>query len=140
MIKKLTVPALLAIATVTSGGAGQAQDAAFGATIYKDHCVVCHGEAGAGDGMVGVLFTQKPADLTLLARNNAGVFPTQDVIDAIYGRRSIQAHGQTEMPIWGPYFMSKALESPTIDPKDAAMITQGRVLSVVSYLDSLQVE
>jgi hypothetical protein len=42
------------------------------------------------------------------------------------------------MPIWGDFFMSQTLESPTIDPKDAAMITQGRVLSVVSYLESLQ--
>ena len=140
MFKKLTVPGLLAIATMASSGAGHAQDAAFGASIYKENCAVCHGETGAGDGMVGVLFAQKPADLSLLARNNNGVFPAQAVIDAIYGRRPIQAHGQTEMPIWGPYFMSQALESPTIDPKDAAMITQGRVLSVVSYLQSLQVE
>ena len=139
MMKKITLPGALALAALT-GGAGLAQDASFGATIYKDHCAVCHGETGAGDGMVGKLFTQPPADLQLLARNNNGVFPTQAVIDAIYGRRPIQAHGQTEMPIWGPYFMTEVLESPTIDPKDAAMITQGRVLSVVSYLQSLQVE
>jgi len=62
------------------------------------------------------------------------------VITRPAGRRPIQAHGQTEMPIWGDFFMSQTLESPTIDPKDAAMITQGRVLSVVSYLESLQAE
>ena len=125
---------------VDGGAAVQAQDAAFGAEIYKDSCVVCHGEAGAGDGMVGVLFAQPPADLRLLSRNNNGVFPAAQVIEAIYSRRPIQAHGQTEMPIWGDFFMSQALESPTIDPKDATMITQGRVLSVVSFLESLQVE
>jgi hypothetical protein len=58
----------------------------------------------------------------------------------MYGRRPIQAHGQTEMPIWGEYFMAEALESRTIDPKDAAMVTQGRVLSVASYLLSIQRE
>lgn len=140
MINRLTVPGLLIIATATFSDAALAQDSAFGATIYADHCVVCHGEAGAGDGIVGQLFTQPPSDLRLLARNANGVFPTQEVIDAIYGRRPIQAHGRTEMPIWGTYFMSQALESPTIDPKDAAMITQGRVLSVVSYLEALQVD
>lgn len=140
MVKTFELAGLCALFTLTGGAAIQAQDASFGANIYKDYCVVCHGESGAGDGMVGVLFAQPPADLRLLARNNNGVFPAAQVIEAIYGRRSIQAHGQTEMPIWGTYFMTQALESPTIDPKDAAMITQGRVLSVVSYLESLQLE
>ena len=140
MINEFRILGLCALATLASAVAAQAQDASFGAKIYKDYCAVCHGESGAGDGMVGVLFTQPPADLRLLARNNNGEFPTQQVIDAIYGRRPIQAHGQTEMPIWGEYFMTQAIESPTIDPKDAAMITQGRVLSVVSYLESLQVK
>ena len=140
MEHRLTMLAVWAFATVVSGGAVQAQDASFGAAIYKDHCVVCHGETGSGDGMVGMLFSQPPADLRLMSRNNNGVFPAAQVIDAIFGRRPIQAHGQTEMPIWGNYFMTQALESPTIDPKDAAMITQGRVLSVVSYLESMQSE
>jgi mono/diheme cytochrome c family protein len=135
---RLKMSALAASSVLIGSIAAQAQDASFGAGIYKDYCVVCHGETGAGDGMVGVLFTKPSAHLRLLARNNNGVFPTEQVIDAIYGRRPIQAHGQTEMPIWGDLFMSQTLESPTIDPKDAAMITQGRVLSVVSYLESLQ--
>lgn len=140
MERKFRMLSACVLATLAGGGGVQAQDTSFGEEIYKTHCVVCHGEAGAGDGMVGVLFTQPPSDLRLLSRNSSGVFPTEQVIDAIYGRRPIQAHGQTEMPIWGPYFMTQALESPTIDPKDAAMIMQGRVLSVVSYLQSLQVE
>jgi mono/diheme cytochrome c family protein len=140
MKNRLRLSALAASAVLMSSVAAQAQDASFGAGIYRDYCAVCHGETGAGDGMVGVLFTKAPADLRLLTRNNNGVFPTEQVIDAIYGRRPIQAHGQTEMPIWGDFFMSQTLESPTIDPKDAAMITQGRVLSVVSYLESLQAE
>jgi mono/diheme cytochrome c family protein len=138
MIK--TLAAFGALFTLLGGAAVEAQDAAFGAEIYKDHCVVCHGETGAGDGTVGKLFAQPPADLRLLSRNNSGTFPTDQVIEAIYGRRPIQAHGQTEMPIWGDYFMTEALESRSIDPKDAAMVTQGRVLSVVSHLESLQVE
>lgn len=140
MRKKIGSLGLWAVTAMMSGVGAQAQDASFGAEIYKQHCVVCHGEAGAGDGMVGALLSQPPADLKLLSRNNNGVFPTAQVIEAIYGRRSIQAHGQTEMPIWGDFFMTQALESRAIDPADAAMITQGRVLSVVSFLESLQVE
>lgn len=136
----LRLLALSAFATLIGGVAVQAQDVSLGAEIYKNHCAVCHGESGAGDGMVGKLFAQPPADLRLLAHNNNGRFPTDRVIDAIYGRRPIQAHGQTEMPIWGEYFMAEALENRTIDPKDAAMVTQGRVLSVASYLLSIQRE
>jgi mono/diheme cytochrome c family protein len=140
MKNRLRLSVLVASAALMSSVAARAQDATFGAGIFKDYCAVCHGETGSGDGKVGVLFTQPPADLRLLTRNNNGVFPAELVMDAIYGRRDIQAHGQTEMPIWGDFFMSQALESPTLDPKDAAMIVQGRVLSVVSYLASLQVE
>jgi hypothetical protein len=36
--------------------------------------------------------------------------------------------------------MTEALKGSALDPADAAMITQGRVLSVVSFLQQLQVE
>jgi hypothetical protein len=116
------------------------QDASFGGDIYASHCAVCHGETGGGDGIVGELFAQRPANLRLLSKENKGIFPMDRVIAAIYGRASIPGHGQTEMPIWGDYFMTEALKGSALDPADAAMITQGRVLSVVSFLQQLQVE
>lgn len=121
-------------------GGASAQDALFGAEIYGNHCVVCHGETGGGDGIVGELFAKRPANLKLLARENNGTFPTKRVIEAIYGQVDIAGHGKTNMPVWGDFFMSEALHGPAIDPADAAMITQGRVLSVVAFLQELQVE
>jgi hypothetical protein len=82
----------------------------------------------------------RPADLKLLEQVNNGVFPKEQPNKAIYGHRPIQTHGQTDMPVWGRCFMKEALENRAIDPADAAMIAQGRVLSVVSYLESIQVE
>ncbi|MBA3911636.1 MAG: hypothetical protein C0524_17605 [Rhodobacter sp.] len=140
MINKIGLLGFWTFSTVISGAAVHAQDASYGAEIYNARCAVCHGDVGAGDGMVGVLFAQPPADLRLIARNNNGEFPTEQVIEAIYGRRPIQAHGQTEMPVRGDFFMSEALEIRTIDPEDAAMVTQGRVLSVVRFLETLQAE
>lgn len=61
MERKFRMLSACVLATLAGGGGVQAQDTSFGEEIYKTHCVVCHGEAGAGDGMVGVLFTQPPS-------------------------------------------------------------------------------
>lgn len=127
-----------ALTIVLFGSAAIAQDAAYGAKIYSDHCAVCHGETGGGDGVVGLLLAQRPAALTLLSKGNNGEFPTDRVISAIDGRGKIPGHGNSRMPIWGDYFMVEALEGPAIDPADAAMIAQGRMLSVVAFLEQIQ--
>ncbi len=43
----------------------------------------------------------RPTDLTLLAKNNNGVFPVQVLNEVIDGTRQTRAHGNREMPIWG---------------------------------------
>lgn len=117
-----------------------AQDASLGQEIYSARCAVCHGETGAGDGMVGMLFAQQPADLKLLSRNNGGQFPFLQAYQAIDGRNDIAGHGRSEMPIWGTYFMQEAIDDGTINEKNARYITEGRILAVVYYLQSIQEE
>lgn len=125
-------------AALTAALPAAAQDVAPGAEIFAERCAVCHGEGGKGDGLVGELFAQKPADLTLLAKNNNGAFPFSEVYQSIDGRKRIVAHGRSEMPIWGEYFMESAIADPRINEKDARMVTQGRILSVVYFLQSIQ--
>lgn len=36
----------------------------MGGALFNTFCVACHGESGAGDGLVGKLFSTEPADLT----------------------------------------------------------------------------
>ena len=35
-----------------------------GSELFKLNCIICHGEEGMGDGVIGTFFTYKPADLT----------------------------------------------------------------------------
>ena len=144
MNRKLGLFLLSAAAAQMIGSLAGAQDAPlgapFGEAIYKNYCAVCHGETGAGDGMVGELFSQRPANLQLLSRDNNGVFPSARVIKAIDRRSGIAGHGQTEMPVWGEYFMAEALQGRATDPADADMIAIGRIMAVVYYLEKLQVE
>ena len=43
-------------------------DAARGAPLYAQHCSVCHGDTGAGDGPAGIGLTPPPANLRDAAR------------------------------------------------------------------------
>ncbi len=69
-----------------------------------------------------------PADLTVLAKNNNGVFPYDKVYQMIDGRNStIASHGTREMPIWGYRF----------GPVQAYRF-KARVLAVIDYLKTVQ--
>jgi mono/diheme cytochrome c family protein len=76
-----------------------------GPDLFRAHCAPCHGAEGKGDGPAGVALKVKPANLTVLAKNNGGKFPTERVQKFISGDDpSVVSHGTRDMPIWGPIF------------------------------------
>jgi len=76
-----------------------------GPDLFKAHCAVCHGSGGKGDGPMASALKTRPADLTVLAKNNGGKFPTERVQKFISGDNpSLTSHGSREMPVWGPIF------------------------------------
>jgi len=100
-----------------------------GPDLYRAHCAPCHGSEGKGDGpMVAVLKIKVP-DLTILAKNNAGQFPTANVRKTITGDQVMLSHGSREMPIWGPIFHQ--IE----DDRDFGNV---RVENLVKYVQSIQ--
>jgi mono/diheme cytochrome c family protein len=101
-----------------------------GPELFRAHCAACHGSDAKGDGPVAPTLKTKPADLTVLAKNNQGVFPRQIVLKIISGDdTSLLAHGSREMPVWGPIFHQ--IE----EDQDFGNV---RLQNLTKYLESIQ--
>jgi mono/diheme cytochrome c family protein len=76
-----------------------------GAKIFQYHCAVCHGTDGRGHGPDSVVLKHPVPDLTLISQRSGGKFPYERVKGIIEGNEpGLLAHGDREMPIWGPIF------------------------------------
>lgn len=102
-----------------------------GALIFKDYCAVCHGKDAKGHGPAAPALKQRPADLTTLAKRNGGAFPDTYVSNVLRNGVRATAHGDSEMPVWGPQFKS-------MDKEPLFMYV--RISGVISYIKSLQVK
>lgn len=134
----VTVGALLAIGAA-SGALGQGVNVDHGRAEYMNNCSACHGESGTGDGHFRLFLNRKPADLTVLARDNGGVFPVQRVYESIDGRRSVAGHGQAgEMPVWGASYVAQARHDPTVPPGSGEAFARARISLLIDYLNRIQ--
>jgi mono/diheme cytochrome c family protein len=116
------------------------QDADIGGPLYRSMCAACHGFTGKGNGPLSGQLKVLPADLTVLAKKNNGVFPIRAVYEIIDGRKMVAAHGTREMPIWGA-FNSQAIYpiNKFIDPAyDPEAVKRTRILEIIEYLNSIQ--
>src|ERR1700731_2890508 len=75
-----------------------------GPDLFRAHCAACHGSDATGSAPLASALNAKAADLTVLAKNNGGHFPTARVRNTITGDDVLASHGSREMPIWGPKF------------------------------------
>jgi mono/diheme cytochrome c family protein len=100
---------------------------------YLHYCSACHGQDGKGDGVVSGFMNPKPSDLTQLAKKAGGKFPFYEVVQIIDGRQTLHAHGDRDMPVWGPILRS---EEGASDYADAA--ARGKVVMITEYLASIQ--
>jgi len=101
-----------------------------GKQMFEAYCAACHGKEGKGDGPVAAALKAPPIDLTVLARQNNGKFPSIQVAKAITGEAGISAHGSKEMPVWGPVFMSMSHQHESQ--------VHLRVANLTEYIKSLQ--
>lgn len=138
MVRRLALGLLLAtLVATTTGGQVQRQptpslilDSIAGRDTFEFYCAPCHGRDGTGDGPVAPALGTRPADLTMLARRNGGVFPREQIVSFVAGTaRPLAAHGSGDMPVWGPTF--RALDSSDVRVKL-------RIDNVVAYVETLQ--
>lgn len=107
---------------------------ASGEEMYLSYCAACHGNRGKGDGPAAAAMKQPPPDLTVLAKNNKGTFPTSHVVEVLnYGVTS-PAHGSKDMPVWRD--LLKSLHGSDMSMKDA--MVQTRIVNLTDYIKTLQ--
>ena len=114
--------------------------AEFGRYEYETYCAVCHGLDGKGNGPFTMLLNKRMPDLSLLAKQNGGVFPFSRAYDVIVGTADVGAHGSREMPIWGDVFTSRAqtVYGPGYRESTGEAFVRARVLALVEYVSRLQ--
>ena len=121
-----------------------AQAGGMGEYEYLNSCAACHGVSGKGDGPVtDFLSGATPSDLTVLQKNNGGVFPLLAVYDTIGGTAEASVHGSRDMPIWGNRFRQRLDTSDVPDSfstLETELYVHARILALVEYLASIQVE
>ncbi|WP_253709131.1 cytochrome c [Bradyrhizobium sp. WD16] len=141
---KIAVSAVFAAGALTVAQAQQASPAApnvdIGKSDFETYCAVCHNKDGKGGGPFSMLLNKKVPDLTVLAKNNGGVFPFNRAYEVVYGIANVPGHGTREMPIWGDVYKEKAPGElgPYYQPSDSASFIRGRILALIGYISTLQ--
>ena len=107
---------------------------------YQSNCAICHGASGKGDGSFNVLLKKQAADLTVLSKNNGGVFPFNRTYAVISGATDVVGHGPRNMPIWGNYYNEQATSQlgPSDRQTDMRAFARARILALVEYISTLQ--
>jgi mono/diheme cytochrome c family protein len=101
-----------------------------GPKIFHYYCAACQGADGRGHGPASLALKHAVSDLTLISQRNGGKFPYEHVKEIIEGKHpGPLAHGDREMPIWGPIFHE--VESD----QDWGEV---RLDAITKYLESIQ--
>jgi len=141
------------------------QNADQGQIQFLLNCAGCHGTDAKGSGPMSAKLDTKPADLTVLAKRNHGLFDAGAVYQMIDGRNARLSHHSAEMPILGCRHQSPLPTLPaTTKPKqkipkrilsqmkpheneldslldlpcDSDPAIRERLLAIVSYLSLVQ--
>jgi mono/diheme cytochrome c family protein len=135
------LPSALLLVVFTASGQGippankaqtETPNVASGKQTYREYCASCHGKDGKGMGPASSALKAPPSDLTTLAKSHAGKFPEDYVAEIVRIGKPIQAHGSSDMPVWGPIFNAR--------DKFNEVAVRRRITNLCAYLATLQEE
>ena len=132
------VAALYLSMTMSAFAQGIPENAKAGEAEFNNSCASCHGSDAKGAGFLTRLFRGiDPGDLTQLAKNNDGQFPSERIFQVIDGRAEVAAHGDRKMPVWGERYWETAMSE--YGPEEFnEQRAQNRVRELVVYLEAIQ--
>lgn len=110
----------------------------FGKSEFEASCASCHGVSGKGNGPLVPLLRRTPPDLTLLSKNNQGIFPMNRLYEVIEGDK-VPAHGSRDMPVWGRAYRMLDGEYYFDTEYDSNALVRARILSLLEYISKMQV-
>jgi len=102
-----------------------------GQEMYDVYCSSCHGKDGRAKTQAARLCTVPPADLSVLALNNHGIYPATRVAEVLRNGTGKTPTGQGYMPVWQPLLQS--MNSETLE------VTEVRIRNLTDYVKTLQV-
>lgn len=124
---------------LSSATLAQSRGIDIGKREFEHSCASCHGLNGQGSGTVTPWLSKSPPDLTLLAKANGGIFPLDRLYKSISGEDTT-AHGSREMPVWGQVYRMSAAEYYMEQRYNEEAIVRARILSLLEYINRLQVK
>ncbi len=104
-----------------------------GQEMYAAYCASCHGAKATGNGPAAEALKTPPPDLTVLSKNNGGVFPADRVRTVLQFGVMTPAHGSADMPVWGDLLRTLHSTSPNTN-----MVVNQRILNLTNYLKEIQ--
>ncbi len=110
----------------------------IGKQEFESKCSVCHGIDGKGSGPFADQLKSRLPDLTMLARNNGGIFPVNKTYGIIEGAG--KGHGTRAMPVWGVEYTIQAAEALPDLPYNQAVFVRTRIMALLEYLNQLQLK
>lgn len=129
---------LAAILLLSTAAFSQQKSTDLGKKEYETSCGVCHGMDAKGSGFLTASLKVVPSDLTVLTKNNGGVFPIDRISRVIDGRTEIAAHGSRDMPIWGTRYAVNAAAHYVDVPYDQEVYIRNNILNLTDYRDRIQ--
>ena len=133
-----TFAMIAASGIIVLNSAAWAQDLDPGKSEFQSSCATCHGIDGEGKGPLSTQLKVLPADLTVLAKKNNGVFPFETVYEVIDGRKEVAAHGTRDMPIWGNRYGPNVAQTFLVPGFDPETMIRMRILTLIDYLNRVQ--